>query len=256
VKRDAVAEFNVLTACRADVDDMLFGGVVAEVQQGYEPGDVGFMDFEAEGVFGQYCELATLEMPLFVPEMVRDDGDDMEGTTTGDDDVHEDEGPTMDEVATWQNAVVSASRRRTWTEYTSGWFRSRCFAVEWRGSVLTDRVEFVRRMFGVIGGDASFMLGTEVRSSRADYFVVVRSSKRMCWRDWRKKLMFGHGDDADEAGLFMRVRVPSATSGEGVKAFVDDMVRKCDVYEYASKYKEVELLRGHDKSYARPGRRK
>jgi len=250
-----------LIVCRLDVDDFLFGGMVAEAQQTHELGDVAYMDLEAEGMFGRYCQTSRLEMPLempsLVPDMVPDDGEDVGGSSTGDDD-GEDMGGTASggDVAMWQSNVISASKRRTWTEYTSGRFRSRCFAVEWRGSVLTDRMEFVRRMCGVIGGDAPFMLGTEVRSSRADYFVVVRSRKLLCWRDWRKKLMFGHGDDADEAGLFMSVRVPSATSAEGLKAFVDDMTRKCDAYEHTSKHLEADLVRDHDKSYPRPGRRK
>ncbi len=246
-----------LIVCRLDVDDFLFGGMVAEAQQMHELGDAAYMDLEAEGMFGRYCQTSRLEMPSLVPDMVPDDGEDVGEATTGDDDGEGLEGTaTDDDTAKWQSSVTIASKRRTWIEYTGGRLRSRCFAVEWRGSVLTDKVEFVRRMFGVIGGDVSFMLGTEVRSSRADHLVVVRSSKLMCWRDWRKKLMFGHGDDAGEAGLFMRVRVPGASSGEGVKAFVDDMVRRCDVYEYTSKYREADLVRDYDKSYVRPGRRK
>jgi len=230
--------------------------MVAEAQQTHELGHVAYMDLEAEGMFGQYCQTSGLEVPLLVPGMVPDDGEDMGEATSGDDGQDLEGTATGDDTATWQSNVISASKRRTWMEHTSGRFRSRCFAVEWRGSVLTDRMEFVRRMCGVTGGDAPFMLGTEVRSSRADYFVVVRSRKRLCWRDWRKKLMFGHGDDADEAGLFMSVRVPSATSAEGVKAFVDDMTRKCDAYEHTSKHLEADLVRDHDKSYPRPGRGK
>ena len=168
-------------------------------------------------------------------------------------------GPTSDEVATWQRAVVAGRNEPTGSDHATGRFQARCFAVEWRGSVLLDPEEFVRQLFGVLGdegGEASFVLGMEVRKSRGDYMVVVRLKSRLRWRDWRKKLMFGHGGEVEGEGLFMRVRVPRRASEEGTQAFVEEMIGKCVVYEHTRTHKEECMLREHDKEYLRPGRKR
>jgi hypothetical protein len=219
---------------------------------------------EVDSLFARYCGQLDSETPLFVPEFgsggAFEDGPgqtaSMPEESQDEKDDDDEEGATEDDLATWQSMVVRSSKPRTWEVYSSGHFRSRCFAVEWRDSVLLDQEELTRGMFGAVGGKASFMLGTEVRSSRADHMAVVRSSSRITWRDCRKRLMFGHGpgDAGVEDGLFIRVRVPDRKSVEGVNAFVGEMVRKCETYGETSKYKGVDLVRAHDKSYARPGR--
>jgi len=154
------------------------------------------------------------------------------------------EGPTADEIATWQREVVEVGRERVWRDQRVGKrLQSRCFAVEWRSSMLIDKDDFVRRLLGVVGGEASFVLGTERRTSRADYFLIVRLFKRMRWRDWRESLMFGHGDCGDEEGLFMRVRVPRRKTDEAMNLFVKEMVTKCEMYDETCRYKEAQLTR-------------
>lgn len=171
-------------------------------------------------------------------------------------------GPTPEELAAWRSEVVVGHREPTGSDHTSGRLQARCFSAEWRGSVLLDKEEFIRQLFGVLEGKegkegkVSFMLGMDVRKSRADYLVVVRSESRLRWRDWRETLMFGHGGDADGEGLFMRVRVPCRASAEGTKAFVEEMIGKCAVYEHTYRYKEADMLREHSKGYSRPGRKR
>lgn len=153
-------------------------------------------------------------------------------------------GPTANEIATWQREVVEVGRERVWRDQRVGTrLQSRCFAVEWRSSMLVDKKEFVRRLLSVVGGEASFVLGTERRTSRADYFLIVRLFNRMRWRDWREALMFGHGDCRDEEGLFMRVRVPRRKTDEAMNLFAKEMVRRCETYDETCRYKEGQLTR-------------
>jgi hypothetical protein len=223
-------------------------------------------DAEVDSLFARYCGQFGPDTSLFLPDSGSGGGghqDDPaqlpstpEGSQFEDDD--DEEGATDADIATWQSMVVRSFKPRTWEVYSSGRFQSRCFAVEWRDSVLLDQRELARGVFRAVGGNASFMLGTEVRSSRADHMAVVRSVGRIAWRDCREKLMFGHGLDngGSEDGLFVRVRVPGRKSAEGVLAFMGEMVRKCETYVETSSYKGSYLVRAHDKSYARPGRTK
>ena len=168
-------------------------------------------------------------------------------------------GPTAEELAKWQSAVVVGHNEPTWMDQVAGRLQARCFAVEWRGSVLLDMEEFEGRLLGVLGKkarEASFVLGMEVRKSRADYMAVVRLNSRLRWRDWRRELMFGHGGEVEGEGLFTRLRVPVRSSAEGTKAFVEEMVGKCAVYEYTRRYREEAMLQEHDKAYSRPGRKR
>ncbi|KAL2052840.1 hypothetical protein ABVK25_006779 [Lepraria finkii] len=169
-------------------------------------------------------------------------------------------GPTPEEVARWRSEMVVSRNEPTGSDQSSSRFQARCFAVEWRDSVLLDGEELIRQLFGVLEGKewkegkVSFVLGMDVRKSRADYLVVVRSESRLRWRDWRKKLMFGHGGEGE--GLFMRVRVPLRGSVEGTQAFVREMLGKCGTYEHIYRHKEADMLREHDKGYARSGRKR
>jgi hypothetical protein len=216
-------------------------------------------DVEVDNLFAKYCGQLKADTPLFLPELGDGDafGDDpgqMAGTPEYSE-YDDEECATEDDLATWQSMVVRSSKPRTWEAYLTGHFRSRCFAVEWRDSVLLDQEELTRGMFRAVGGDnVSFMLGTEVRSSRADHMAVVRSRSLISWRDCRKRLMFGHGLADIEDGLFVSVRVPIRKSVEGVNAFVGEMLRECETYGETSKYNGDDLVRVHDKSYARPGR--
>jgi hypothetical protein len=240
-------------------DDLLFGGLVSDPQVDMF-GEVP--DMEVDSLFARYCGQLDAERSLFVPEFgsggAFEDGPGQTASMSeeSEDDDENEEDATDEDLATWQSRVVRSSKPRTWEVYSSGHFQSRWFAVEWRDSVLVDQQELARGMFRAVGGEVSFMLGTEVRSSRADHMAVVRSFSRIRWRDCRNKLMFGHGldDGGSEDGLFVRVRVPSRKSAEGVLAFMGEMVRKCETYGETSKYKAEDLVRAHDKSYARPGR--
>jgi hypothetical protein len=152
--------------------------------------------------------------------------------------------PTTEEIAAWESHVVRVGRPREWKAHTGKRLQSRCFSVEWRSSVLVDGREFVRRLLSVVGGEASFVLGMDIRKSRADYFVVVRLFKLGRWRDWWKVLMFGHGGYDAEEGLFMRVCVPRRRDREkGIHAFVNEMLLTCDTYSETCRYKEPGLFR-------------
>lgn len=218
----------------------------------------GVPDPEFDSLFARYCGQLGPDTALFLPELGSGEGredDPGQSVSTPEESGWDDgDGPTDDELATWESMVVRSSKPRTWEVYSTGRFQSRWFAVEWRDSVLLDQEELARGVFRAVGGDVSFMLGTEVRSSRADHMAVVRSKGRIRWRDCKEKLMFGHGSGGSEDGLFVRVRVPGRKSAEGMLAFVGEMVRKCDTYGETSKYNGDDLLRVHDKSYARPGR--
>ena len=232
-----------------EVDELLFEGMVPGGQQT----DSSWMPVWADSSMGVESLLAEFyRLPggeverEDVPEGLEGSGEDAGGSS----------GPTLEEVATWQSAVVTSRNEPTGSDQPSGRLQARCFAVEWRGSVLLDKEEFVRRLFGVIGGEACFVLGVEIRKFRADYMVVVRSESLFRWRDWRTKLMFGHGGEAEGEGLFMKVRVPLRSSAEGTKAFVQEMIGKCGTYEHMCRYKEEIIFREHDKGYARPGRKR
>jgi hypothetical protein len=239
-------------------DDILFGGLVSDPHVdmfGEAP------DMEVNSLFARYCGQLDAETSLFVPDLgsgearENDPGSTPEGATEDEGSQYDDEeGATEDDLATWQSMVVRSSKPRTWQVYSSGYFQSRCFAVEWRDSVLLGQEELACGMFRALGGNVSFMLGTEVRISRADHMAVVRSASLIRWRDCRNKLMFGHGDGATEDGLFIRVRVPDRKSVEGVNAFVGEMVRKCETYGETSMYNGGDLVRAHDKTYARASR--
>jgi hypothetical protein len=129
--------------------------------------------------------------------------------------------------------------------------------VEWRDSVLVDHEEVTRQVFVLLGRAESlaFALGMRERKQegeqRADHFVVVRLNDREGWRDWKSKLMFGHGNE-----VMMRVRVPRRQSAEGTKAFVDVMMDEMRGYGVTCMHKETELMREHGKGYLRPGRKK
>lgn len=163
-------------------------------------------------------------------------------------------GPTAEQVDAWINRVVTDGRFRVWKEHGGQRFQSRCFAVEWKGSVVVDEQGFMRELFRVLGGELSFVLGVEVRKTRADYMMVARMQGRVRWRDWREKLMFGHGGDMTEPGLFIRVRVPRRGTDDGVNTFVSSMKRRCEGYPQVFKYKADEMEFRQGRGYGQ-GRR-
>ena len=220
----------------SETDKLLFESTVPDGQQG----DNSWMlawdepDSTVEELLAEFYELPSGAVPG-VQAAVGGEADsemaleEAEGLEESGEDEGKNSGPTAEELARWQSAVVSGRSEPTGNEQASGRFQGRCFAVEWRGSVLLDKGQFVRQLFralGKEGEEASFVLGMEVRKSRADYFLVVRLKTRLRWRDWRKKLMFGHGGEVEGEGLFMRVRVPCRSSEEGTKAFVEEMIGK------------------------------
>jgi len=156
---------------------------------------------------------------------------------------------TDEQVAAALGELENEIREPAWRTHTTGVLQSRCFAVEWRGTILLDRKEFVRRLLRVVG-NVPFVLGTEKRKSRADYLVVVRLEGRARLRDWRKALLFGHDGEGEEEGLFMRVRVPRRATDAGINAFVQEMLQKCESYCEVSRYRSAEMSR----TQARPGR--
>ena len=165
----------------------------------------------------------------------------------------------MEDIAKWRRDVVVDRREVVSKDHEGGRLKSRCFAVEWRSSALVDTEEIVNGLFSLLGGDASFVLGTDARGSRADHMAVVRlkeAGKRIMWRNCREKLMFGHGAEALGETLFLRVLIASSQSAEGTKAFVDEMLRKCNLYEVVYRYDEVGLTRELDRGYSRGGRKK
>jgi hypothetical protein len=164
--------------------------------------------------------------------------------------------PTDEDLARWNRCIVSDRKERVWKAHGSGILQSACFAVEWRASILLDKEEFLRRLFLLVGEKVSFILGCEIRESRADYTLLVRMQKRVRWKSWKKLLMFGHASKDEEEDLFMRVRVPLSGTDKDVIAFVKQMTRRCDAFENTSKYREEGLVRRRDMSFARPGRRR
>ena len=166
---------------------------------------------------------------------------------------------TMEDIAKWRSDVVVDRRELVWKDHEDYRFQSRCFAVDWRSSALIDPEEIVKGLFSLFGKDASFVLGTDVRGSRADHMAVVRlreRGKRIMWRNWREKLMFGHGGEASGETLFLRVRVAFSQSAVGTKAFVDEMLLKCNLYEVIYRYDEVGLIRELYRGYSRGGKKK
>ena len=169
--------------------------------------------------------------------------------------------PTSEEVAGWRREVVTTGRTPHWKEFSGSRFEVRCFAVEWRDSVLLEE-KFLEGLFGLIGGEgSSFVLGMETRKPRADYLVVIRLDNPVRWRDWQGRLMFGHGVEGkghwEGMGLFVRVFVPAKVSAEGTVAFAKEMIGRCDnVYTDTVRYRESDLTREYNKGYGRPGRKR
>lgn len=230
------------------VEDRFFGGLLEEDDNRWQLTTAPSFNVEMDELFAAaVMEGSNVNVPQLLevePTRVDDGVNDDEGSSVDEMDEGGPKGPTADEVATWQREVVEVGRQRVWKEQRVGLrLQSRCFAVEWRGSMLTDKEEFVRRLLSVVGGEASFVLGTERRTSRADYFVIVRLSGRVRWRDYREVLMFGHGDCGDEEGLFMRVRIPRRKTDESLNAFAKEMVMKCGTYDETCRYKEAQLTR-------------
>ncbi len=158
-------------------------------------------------------------------------------------------GPSAEQVSIWVGEVLTEGKHRVWKEHSGSRFQSRCFSVEWKGSALLDEQQFLRELFRVFGGELSFVLGVEARQTRADYLLVVRMKGQKRWRDWREKLMFGHGGDMGEAGLFIRLRVPRRGTDDGVNLFVRHMKRRCGEYPQVFRFREEEMefsqARGH-----------
>jgi hypothetical protein len=165
-------------------------------------------------------------------------------------------GPTPEQLALWRRSVVTTDRSPVSKDHVEGRFQYRCFSVEWRSSTLLDREQFIDQLFGVIGGETPFVMGVTARPSRADYFLLVRSKSLLRWRDWRKTLMFGHGGEAECEALFMRLQVPCRQSEEGTTAFVQEMTSMCEMYAHTYRYRELEMVREHEKSHARSGRKR
>jgi len=256
-----------------DMENMLFDDMLVGAQQGETVGDLwtGTANSDVDKLFATFMQgvkepFPESACPSLLPEEPREyaadeDEDEEEDDAAEDEDGEEDgvqEGvrgsPTMEQVASWEGEVVEVERDRPWKDHTTGVLQSRCFAVEWRGSVLLDRKDFVRRLFRVVGGDASFVLGVDKRTSRADYMVVVRVNSRFRKKDWRKILMFGHGNCHEEEGLYMRVRVPRrAKSEDGGNTFVREMLRKCETYCLTCQYKQEGLIREQGRGQSRSG---
>ena len=157
----------------------------------------------------------------------------------------------------WTSMVRSRKKEQAAKELPAGRFQGRFLAVEWRSSVVMGKERFVNGMFEAMPQKgASFVVGVEERESRADYLAVIRLEERRGWRDWKKTMMFGHGAESPGEGVFMRGRVPRKDSAEGSKAFVDEMLCKCEAYPEVWEFNEGEMKRVHDKGYARPGARK
>ena len=209
-----------------------------------EPGSAEFGYPEAEATGGEQL----------YGEEGRDDveGDEI-GERSGKDEAG---GPTPEQLLEWQSKLARRAHPRSSRDHSGVRFQGRCFAVEWRSSAVLDGDVFVQELFRLIGGEVSFVLGMEARKMRADYRVVVRSRELIRWRDWKKKLMFGHGGEVEGEPLYMRVEVPSRGSEECTRAFVNEMVSKCELYEQVWRYNEQAMRREHDKGYPRPGRRR
>jgi hypothetical protein len=223
------------------------------------------LDSECEGLFEAFDESSAAEpRKVSPPRPANASGSGAVGGGVGDEQGgwgeesdeagEENEVPTAQQVEQWQSKVVEFKRERTWRDHIAGTLQSRCFTVEWKGSPLVQKDDFVRRVFGALGGKVSFVLGTEIRTSTADYYMVVRCGNRARWRDWRKKLMFGHGGQGDfEEGFFMRVRVPRWRTVEGINVFLRDAMQKCEGYGETSRYRESEMSRVQSRP-GRPGR--
>lgn len=256
----------------------LFGGLVPGEQQRQESWmvdpvgiDAGLEDLLA-GVFDLPVRAERLSASAGdVMDLAGDEVDSETGSDGGGSRNDEVGGPVAPERAAWRKMVVTADGSRAWKDYCGTRFEVRCFAVEWRGSVLLDKEKFLRGLYRAIEGEAgeageaieaSFIVGMEIRKLKADYFAVVRRREPVRWRDWRRELMFGHGveggeGEGEEQGLYVRVLVPTQSSAEGHGAFVAEMIGRCDsTYPDTYRYREAEMTREHNKSYARPGRKR
>lgn len=164
------------------------------------------------------------------------------------------EKPSDELVSTWMDQVTFSSRGRSWKSFHGGRLQSLCFSVLWKQSTVLDEKELVRGLFVTFGGDASFVLGWDVRETRADFMAVVRVPEIVRWRDWRRKFSFGHGGDASEPGLYVSLRVPSKASDEGVVAFVQEMRHECGTFSNVCWFREEEMMRKQSRSGRRKGR--
>lgn len=240
-----------------DADSMFLGDMLLDGPQQDDLDELlaGVAQSDADRLFARFLQGSGTPLPKLVEcttgqgendeDLEQDDEEDGDEYVEEQGAQQDDRGsPTAEQVASWERQVVEQEKERTWKDHTEGVLQSRCFAVEWRASVLLDKKEFVRRLFHVVGGRASFVLGMETRTSRADYFVVVRMSSQFRKKGWRKVLMFGHGDHGDEEGLYMRVRVPEKRqTDDGINAFIRDMLLKCEAYGQTCRYRESGLIR-------------
>ena len=226
-----------------------------------------------EDLLAGVCELPVRAERMSVPagEVMDSAGDEVDSESRSDGGESRNDqvgGPAAAERAARRKMVVTADGSRAWKDYFGTRFEVRCFAVEWRGSVLLDKEKFLDGLFRAVEGEAgeaveaSFIVGMEIRKLKADYFAVIRRKEPVRWRDWRRELMFGHGveggeGEGEEQGLYMRVLVPGQSSAEGHGAFVAEMIGRCDsTYPDTYRYREAEMTREHNKGYARPGRKR
>lgn len=233
--------------------DVLFGELLLFGEQQNMFSDM-MVDAEAENLFVGFNE--PVEPVSYDEDEVEYEGG--EAADEAEDSLIESgDGVTVEVVEEWERDVVYATEGRAWKEHSAGvMLQSSCFAVEWRGSTLLDKGVFIRGLLRAVGGDAAFVVGCEIRKSRADYAAVVRMKDRVRWRGWRRKLMFGHAADEEAEELFMKLRVPLNKRDDGINAFMEQMKRRCEVLEDRCYYNRDNLVRVQDKGYARPGRRK
>ena len=68
--------------------------------------------------------------------------------------------------------------------------------------------------------------------------------------------MFGHGEESEWEGLFMRVLVSSWATAEGIAAFVTEILERYNRYPVRQRYREEEITSEYNKFYLRPGRKR
>ena len=251
-----IVKMNFLTdgTCRYDVDYLVSVGAEEGSWIGHVPSNPSFDELVTE-----ICEQSAgygADQLLEDVEVEEETGD---GNWKGSD---KDDDGTPERLAEWMGQVVTVRKERESKMYIGRRFEVRCFAVEWRSSVVVDVDAFMMGLFRLFGGESSFVLGANVGKLRADYLLVIRPFERIRWSDWRTKLMFGYGTEAgdegegEHLGRFLRVSVPSRASAEGTTAFVKEMLEGCGTYPITKRYRAEEMCLEVDRTYSRPARKR
>lgn len=153
--------------------------------------------------------------------------------------------PELDpEVEMLVGQTTTAEKTPKWKRHMGHGLDARVFAVEWKDSTILDSANILRALFGLIGKEIAFVLGTDVVGETADYLLLLRADQRQRWRDWRTSLGFGIGEEGENHSPRIRIWVPADPQRvEGIAGFVKEMGSRCEAYPRVIRFREKELNR-------------